>query len=74
MNCAHCGAVEQRGRFCVACGKTLPPNLDTPRRIRLAARPYLTDDMTQPVLRLRHAVPRQRVEQSQQSEETAAAT
>ncbi len=70
MNCAHCDAVEQRGRFCVRCGKILPPNLDTPRRIRLAARPYLTDDMTQPVLRLRHAVPRQRVEQS---EETAAA-
>ena len=61
MDCAHCGAVEQRGRFCVGCGKTMPPNLDTPRRIRLAARPYVTDDMTQPVLRLRHAVPRPRV-------------
>jgi hypothetical protein len=54
MSCAHCGAVEQRGRFCVGCGKTMPPNLDTPRRVRIAARPYLTDDMTQPVLRLRH--------------------
>jgi hypothetical protein len=61
MSCAHCGAVEQRGRFCVGCGTTMPPNLDTPRRIRVAARPYLTDDMTQPVLRLRHAVPRPRV-------------
>jgi hypothetical protein len=65
MDCAHCGAVEQRGRFCVGCGKTMPPNLDTPRRIRLAARPYVTDDMTQPVLRLRHAVPRPRVAESE---------
>jgi hypothetical protein len=66
MSCAHCGAVEQRGRFCVGCGKTMPPNLDTPRRIHLAARPYLTDDMTQPVLRLRHAVPRPRVPQAEE--------
>jgi hypothetical protein len=66
MSCAHCGAVEQRGRFCVGCGKTMPPNLDTPRRIRLAARPYLTDDMSQPVLRLRHAVPRPRVPQTEE--------
>lgn len=66
MNCAQCDAVEQRGRFCVRCGTTLPPNVDTPRRIRFAARAYLTDDMTQPVLRLRHAVPRQRVEQSEE--------
>ena len=65
MDCAHCGAVEQRGRFCVGCGKTMPPNLDTPRRIRLAARPYVTDDMTQPVLRLRHAVPRPRVAETE---------
>ena len=67
MNCAHCGAVEQRGRFCVGCGKTMPPKLDTPRRIRLAARPYVTEDMTQPVLRLRHAVPRPRVPQTEEA-------
>ena len=67
MNCAHCGAVEQHGRFCVGCGKTMPPKLDTPRRIRLAARPYLSDDMTQPVLRLRHAVPRPRVPQAEEA-------
>jgi hypothetical protein len=66
MDCAHCGAVEQRGRFCVGCGKTMPPKLDTPRRIRLAARPYVTDDMTQPVLRLRHAVPRPRVPETEE--------
>ena len=71
MNCENCGAVDQHGHFCVGCGKTMPPKLDTPRRIRLAARPYLTDDMTQPVLRLRHAVPRQRVAYA---EEAAAAT
>ncbi len=63
MSCASCGAVEQHGRFCVRCGRTMPPQLDTPRRISLAARPYLADDddMTQPVLRLRHAVVRPRV-------------
>lgn len=67
MNCVHCGAVEQRGRFCVGCGKTMPPKLDTPRRIRLAVHPYLTDDMTQPVLRLRHAVSRPRVSQAEKA-------
>lgn len=61
MSCTHCSAVEQHGRFCVRCGTTLPPRLDTPRRISRAVRPYLTDDMTQPVLRLRHSAPRPRV-------------
>ena len=61
MECDHCGAVEQRGRFCVGCGTTMPPPAQAPRAVRLAPRPYLTDDMTQPVLRLRHAVPRPRV-------------
>jgi hypothetical protein len=45
----------------------MPPTLDTPRRIALAARPYLTDDMTQPVLRLRHAVPRPRVPRNEEA-------
>ncbi len=63
MECSHCGAVDQRGRFCVGCGKTMPPPAHMPRAVRLAPRPYLTDDMTQPVLRLRHAVPRPRVPQ-----------
>jgi hypothetical protein len=67
MTCAHCGAAEQRGRFCVGCGKTMPPTLDTARRIQAAVRPYLTDDMTQPVLRLRHAVPRPRVAQAEEA-------
>jgi hypothetical protein len=58
MSCRHCGALEQHGRFCVGCGTTLPPRFDTSRRISRAARPYLTDDMTQPVLRLRHSAPR----------------
>ena len=71
MSCAHCGAVEQRGRFCVGCGRTMPPNLDTPRRIQLAARPYLTDAMTPPVLRLRHAVPRPRVPAREEQEASA---
>lgn len=65
MSCAHCaaveGALEQHGRYCVGCGRTLPVRLGGPRRISLAARAYLTDDMTQPVLRLRHAAPRPRV-------------
>ncbi|WP_346619174.1 hypothetical protein [Blastococcus montanus] len=53
MTCAHCGAVHQRGRYCVGCGKTLPPSTLPPRPVRLAPRPpyELTEDMTQPVLR-----------------------
>ncbi|MCF6508821.1 hypothetical protein E9549_15605 [Blastococcus sp. MG754426] len=53
MNCAHCGAVHQRGRFCVGCGRTMPPSSLPPRPVRLAPRPpyEVTDDMTQPVLR-----------------------
>ena len=66
MSCAHCGAVEQRGRFCVGCGKTMPPPAQAPRAVRLAPRPYLADDMTQPVLRLRHGVPRPRVPQTEE--------
>ena len=61
-SCAHCNAVEQRGRYCVGCGRLMPPSQEPPRRIRLAPRPLETDD-TQPVLRLRHAVPRPRVPQ-----------
>ncbi|RBY91094.1 hypothetical protein [Blastococcus sp. TF02A-30] len=55
MSCAHCGAVEQRGRFCVGCGKRMPPSLAPVRAVRLAPRPpyEITDDMTQPVLRFR---------------------
>jgi hypothetical protein len=50
MTCTHCDAVEQRGRFCVACGKRLPPSPLPARRARLAPA-YLRDDDTQPVLR-----------------------
>jgi hypothetical protein len=64
MSCAHCGAAEQRGRFCVGCGKHLPPSPLMPRRVRLAPRAL---DETQPVLRFRVS-PRRAVE-----EETAAA-
>ena len=54
MNCAHCGAVDQRGRFCIGCGTLVPPSPLPPRPVRLAPRPAydITDDMTQPVLRL----------------------
>ena len=53
MNCVYCGAEHQRGRYCIGCGKLLPPAPLPPRRVRLAPRPSfeLTDDMTQPVLR-----------------------
>jgi hypothetical protein len=51
-SCAHCNAVEQRGRYCVGCGKLMPPSALPQRRIRLAPRPLENDD-TQPVLRLR---------------------
>ncbi|MFP5371254.1 MAG: hypothetical protein ACLGI3_10975 [Actinomycetes bacterium] len=52
MTCLHCTAVEQRGRYCVSCGKRMPPSDLLPRRVRVAPRPTLDDD-TQPVLRFR---------------------
>jgi hypothetical protein len=51
-SCAHCNAVEQRGRYCVGCGKLMPPSQLPPRFVRLAPRPLENDD-TQPVLRFR---------------------
>jgi hypothetical protein len=59
-SCAHCTAVEQRGRYCVGCGKLLPPSQLPARRVRLAPS-HLESDDTQPVLRLRHGAPRPRV-------------
>ena len=55
MTCAHCSAVEQRGRYCVGCGKLMPPSPLPARRIRVVARPPypMPDDATQPVLRFR---------------------
>jgi hypothetical protein len=50
MTCTHCNAIEQRGRYCVGCGKLNPPALLPSRRVRLAPR---YDDDTQPVLRFR---------------------
>ena len=50
MTCAHCNALEQRGRYCVGCGKLLPPASLPSRRVRLAP-DHLQDDDTQPVLR-----------------------
>ena len=50
MTCTHCSAVEQRGRYCVGCGKLLPPAALPARRVRLAP-DHLQDDDTQPVLR-----------------------
>jgi hypothetical protein len=67
-SCAHCNAVEQRGRYCVGCGKLRPPSLLPPRRVRLAPAHVESDD-TQPVLRLRHGAPRPRTP----SEQTPAA-
>ncbi|MDP9390458.1 MAG: hypothetical protein M3P89_03525 [Actinomycetota bacterium] len=52
MTCSHCSASEQRGRYCVGCGKRMPPSDLPARRIRVAPRPALDDD-TQPVLRFR---------------------
>ena len=60
MTCQHCSAVEQRGRYCVGCGKLLPPSLLPARRARLGSA-HLQDDDTQPVLRFR-ANPRLSVE------------
>ena len=50
MTCTHCNAVEQRGRYCVGCGKLLPPSQLPVRRVRLAPRSI---EETQPVLRFR---------------------
>ena len=66
-SCAHCNAAEQRGRYCVGCGKLLPPSQLPARRVRLAPGHFDSDD-TQPVLRLRHGAPRPRIS----LEETAA--
>jgi hypothetical protein len=52
MTCQHCNAVEQRGRYCVGCGKLLPSSPLPARRARLAPA-HLQDDDTQPVLRFR---------------------
>ena len=52
MTCTHCGAVQQRGRYCVGCGKLLPLSPLPARRPRVAPA-YLRDDDTQPVLRSR---------------------
>jgi hypothetical protein len=52
MTCSHCNAVEQRGRYCVGCGRGLPPSPLPARRVRLAPR-HLQNDDTQPVLRFR---------------------
>ncbi len=53
MTCAHCSAVEQRGRFCVGCGRRMPYTATPVRPVRVVprSRPAL-DDETQPVLRL----------------------
>ena len=47
-SCAHCGAGEQRGRFCVRCGRVVPPS----PRPAVRPRSPLADELTQPVLRL----------------------
>lgn len=60
MICTHCSAVQQRGRYCVGCGKLLPPSALPVRRVRLAPR-HLLDDDTQPVLRFQ-VNPRQSAE------------
>lgn len=53
MTCAHCTAVEQRGRFCVGCGRRMPFAAVPARPVRVVPRPRPTeDDDTQPVLRL----------------------
>jgi hypothetical protein len=47
MACTQCGAAEQRGRFCVGCGRAVAPATPAPR-----PRSPLADELTQPVLRL----------------------
>ena len=53
MTCAHCSAVEQRGRFCVGCGRRMPFVATPVRPVRVVPRSrQALDDETQPVLRL----------------------
>jgi hypothetical protein len=75
MSCTHCGANGQRGRYCVGCGKLMPPSPLPPRRVRLAPRPPypLPDDATQPVLRFGVSPRLPLEEQIEATEETAAA-
>lgn len=63
MTCTQCDAVAQRGRFCVSCGKRLPPSPLPVRRPRLAPQ-HLRDDDTQPVLRF-GVTPRTALDRSQ---------
>ena len=51
MTCEHCGGAEQRGRFCVGCGRRMPHAAMPARPVRVVPRPAHDDD-TQPVLRL----------------------
>ncbi len=58
MTCAHCSAVEQRGRFCVGCGRRIPVAVRPVRPVRVVPRPRPALEDTQPVLRLRvHTLP-----------------
>ena len=50
MTCGQCSAVEQRGRFCVGCGRRMPFSYSPVKPIRVAPRRAM--DETQPVLRL----------------------
>ena len=50
MSCSHCDAVGQHGRYCVGCGKLMPPTMLPVRRVRPA--PWSIEE-TQPVLRFR---------------------
>ena len=45
MECTHCGAVAQRGRFCFRCGKLLPPSTQPLRRVRPAPRRPADEEM-----------------------------
>jgi hypothetical protein len=38
MSCGHCGAAEQRGRFCTGCGKRMPLPLQPMGPVRRIAR------------------------------------
>jgi hypothetical protein len=50
MTCGQCSAAEQRGRFCVGCGRRMPFSYTPVKPIRVTPRRAM--DETQPVLRL----------------------
>jgi hypothetical protein len=51
MSCGQCGTPRRGGRFCVGCGRRIPPQV-LAEAIAPRPRSPHSDELTQPVLRL----------------------